>query len=224
MGRRDHAHPQGARAPRPALRRGAPAAARLAARQAGNVDFYASTMKVDLAAPARGRPAALPRRPAPIRQRVLLGADAARSRAPDRPSPASTIAPRLRGECEIDLITIMDRAAKNDAPRRHRPPPRPRTRVATAEDLGRLFFTPQQRSALDERRRARVPDKPAAGRCRARYASRRVRPALRRPPPRGQRRSAERKRAGSAAHRHDPHALVRITIGESGSRTRLKPG
>jgi hypothetical protein len=31
-----------------------------------------------------------------------------------------------------------------------------------AEDLGRLFFTPEQRSALDARRKARVPDKPAA--------------------------------------------------------------
>jgi len=28
--------------------------------------------------------------------------------------------------------------------------------------LGRLFFTPEQRAALDARRRARVPDKPAA--------------------------------------------------------------
>ena len=33
---------------------------------------------------------------------------------------------------------------------------------ARAEELGRLFFTPDQRAALDARRRARVPDKPAA--------------------------------------------------------------
>ena len=33
---------------------------------------------------------------------------------------------------------------------------------AGAQELGRLFFTPEQRSALDERRKARVPDKPAA--------------------------------------------------------------
>jgi len=33
---------------------------------------------------------------------------------------------------------------------------------AQAQELGRLFFTPEQRAALDERRRARVPDKPAA--------------------------------------------------------------
>jgi hypothetical protein len=30
-----------------------------------------------------------------------------------------------------------------------------------AQEFGRLFFTPEQRDALDARRRARVPDKPA---------------------------------------------------------------
>jgi hypothetical protein len=35
-------------------------------------------------------------------------------------------------------------------------------RAAIAQELGRLFFTPEQRAALDERRRARLPDKPAA--------------------------------------------------------------
>lgn len=34
--------------------------------------------------------------------------------------------------------------------------------AASAEELGRLFFTPGQREALDARRKARVPDKPAA--------------------------------------------------------------
>lgn len=34
--------------------------------------------------------------------------------------------------------------------------------AAHAEDLGRLFFTPEQRQALDARRKARLPDKPAA--------------------------------------------------------------
>ena len=33
---------------------------------------------------------------------------------------------------------------------------------AAAQQLGRLFFTPEQRDALDARRRARLPDKPAA--------------------------------------------------------------
>jgi hypothetical protein len=31
-----------------------------------------------------------------------------------------------------------------------------------AQELGRLFLTPEQRSTLDARRKARVPDKPAA--------------------------------------------------------------
>jgi hypothetical protein len=31
-----------------------------------------------------------------------------------------------------------------------------------ADELGRLFFTPAQRAALDARRKARVPDRPAA--------------------------------------------------------------
>jgi hypothetical protein len=33
---------------------------------------------------------------------------------------------------------------------------------ADAQELGRLFFTPEQRAALDARRKARVPDRPAA--------------------------------------------------------------
>jgi hypothetical protein len=32
---------------------------------------------------------------------------------------------------------------------------------AQAQELGRLFFTPEQRAALDARRKARVPDRPA---------------------------------------------------------------
>jgi hypothetical protein len=35
-------------------------------------------------------------------------------------------------------------------------------RAAIAQDLGRLFFTPEQRDALDARRKARLPDKPTA--------------------------------------------------------------
>jgi len=33
---------------------------------------------------------------------------------------------------------------------------------ASAQALGRLFFTPEQRAALDARRKARLPDKPVA--------------------------------------------------------------
>jgi hypothetical protein len=36
------------------------------------------------------------------------------------------------------------------------------TPASHAQELGRLFFTPEQRAALDARRKARVPDKPAA--------------------------------------------------------------
>ena len=34
--------------------------------------------------------------------------------------------------------------------------------MVIAQELGRLFFTPEQREALDARRKARLPDKPAA--------------------------------------------------------------
>jgi hypothetical protein len=34
--------------------------------------------------------------------------------------------------------------------------------AAAAQELGRLFFTPEQRQALDARRKARLPDKPMA--------------------------------------------------------------
>jgi hypothetical protein len=34
--------------------------------------------------------------------------------------------------------------------------------ASAQQPLGRLFFTPEQRAALDARRKARIPDKPAA--------------------------------------------------------------
>jgi hypothetical protein len=36
------------------------------------------------------------------------------------------------------------------------------TGPAAAQELKRLFFTPEQRAALDERRKARLPDRPSA--------------------------------------------------------------
>jgi hypothetical protein len=36
------------------------------------------------------------------------------------------------------------------------------TPAVEAQELGRLFFTPEQRASLDARRKARVPDKPNA--------------------------------------------------------------
>jgi hypothetical protein len=99
--------------------------------------------------------------------------------------------------------------------------------AAQAQELGRLFFTPEQRSSLDARRKARVPDKPAAvvaapitrldG-----YVKRSAGPStvwingesLTESAP-----EAPRIDSGLAAE-----GAVSITIGESGARIRLKPG
>jgi len=76
-----------------------------------NVDFYASTMKVELALLHEED---LLRFLADLRQSGNAFYSIRRC-ALSRIGQAATgvaIAPRLRGECEIDLITIMDRAAK----------------------------------------------------------------------------------------------------------------
>lgn len=100
--------------------------------------------------------------------------------------------------------------------------------LAAAQELGRLFFTPQQRSALDERRRARVPDKPTAAVVAAPvtrvdgYVQRSRGPAtvwingdpLSESAPEAPRIDTSRTPSGS----------VSITVGESGARMRLKPG
>jgi hypothetical protein len=98
---------------------------------------------------------------------------------------------------------------------------------AAAQDLGRLFFTPQQRSALDQRRRARMPDKPTAPAAAPLtrvdgYVKRSGGPStvwingdpLGESAPEAPRIDAGRTPSGS----------VSITIGESGARTRLRPG
>lgn len=100
--------------------------------------------------------------------------------------------------------------------------------LAAAQELGRLFFTPQQRSALDERRRARVPDKPTAAVVAAPvtrvdgYVKRSGGPStvwingdpLGESAPEAPRIDTSRTPSGS----------VSITVGESGARMRLKPG
>jgi hypothetical protein len=100
--------------------------------------------------------------------------------------------------------------------------------LAAAQELGRLFFTPQQRSALDERRRARVPDKPTAAVVAAPvtrvdgYVQRSSGPStvwingdpLGESAPEAPRIDTGRTPSGS----------VSITVGESGARMRLKPG
>jgi hypothetical protein len=100
--------------------------------------------------------------------------------------------------------------------------------LAAGQELGRLFFTPQQRSALDERRRARVPDKPTAAVVAAPvtrvdgYVKRSGGPStvwingdpLSESAPEAPRIDTSRTPSGS----------VSITVGESGARMRLKPG
>jgi hypothetical protein len=98
--------------------------------------------------------------------------------------------------------------------------------AARAQELGRLFFTPEQRAALDARRKARVPDKPAAvvvapvtrvdG-----YVKRSAGPStvwlngesLTESAPEAPR--IDRRRDGGD---------VSISVGEGGRRVRLKPG
>ncbi|TAK85938.1 MAG: hypothetical protein EPO20_09080 [Betaproteobacteria bacterium] len=92
--------------------------------------------------------------------------------------------------------------------------------AVSAQELGRLFFTPEQRAALDARRKARVPDKPAAT------------PAVVSPTTRLDgyvRRSDGRstvwvngERADDASPRAD--GRVSVTVGESDVRVPLKPG
>jgi hypothetical protein len=100
--------------------------------------------------------------------------------------------------------------------------------AAAAEELGRLFFTPDQRQALDARRKARVPDKPAA----ATVAS----PTLRldgyvkRPDGRstvwvngeslGEGSQPDAPRIGSGSR----DSRVSVNVGDSPSRVELKPG
>jgi hypothetical protein len=100
--------------------------------------------------------------------------------------------------------------------------------LAAAQELGRLFFTPQQRHALDERRRARLPDKPAAAVVAAPVT--RVDGYVQRsggPPTvwiNGDPLSESAPEAPRIDTTRTPSGSVSITIGESGARTRLRPG
>jgi len=96
----------------------------------------------------------------------------------------------------------------------------PLARPACAEELGRLFFTPEQRHALDARRKARAPDRPAAA----------ASPTLRLD---GYvKRSGGRSTVwvnGEQAEDSSPpaggsDARVGVTVGETRSRVELKPG
>jgi hypothetical protein len=91
---------------------------------------------------------------------------------------------------------------------------------AQAQEIGRLFFTPEQRAALDARRRARVPDKPAAA------------PVAASPTTRLDgyvRRSAGPSTVwvnGATLEGASPggDARVSVPVGDSGARVRLRPG
>jgi hypothetical protein len=98
-------------------------------------------------------------------------------------------------------------------------------RSAPAQDIGRLFFTAEQRAALDARRKARVPDKASA-------------PAEASPTTRLDgyvARSSGRSTVwlnGESLHEDSPEAprirskegRVNVTVGEGGTRFGLKPG
>ena len=90
------------------------------------------------------------------------------------------------------------------------------------EPLGRLFFTPEQRQALDARRRARLPDRPAAP-----VASPTTR--LDGYVQRGNGKSTVFVN-GEAVPESAPESprigpgRVTVNVGESGARTALRPG
>jgi hypothetical protein len=76
-----------------------------------NVDFFASTMKVDVALLHEGDLLAFLR---DLRDSGNAYYSVKRCQITRAPSAATglSIVPRLRADCDIDLITIMDRAAK----------------------------------------------------------------------------------------------------------------
>jgi hypothetical protein len=76
-----------------------------------NVDFYASTMKVELALLHEED---LLRFLADLRQsgNAFYAVKKCALARTGQAVTGATMTPRLRGDCEIDLITIMDRAAK----------------------------------------------------------------------------------------------------------------
>ena len=76
-----------------------------------NVDFFASTMKVDVALLHEGDLLAFLR---DLRESANAYYAVKRCQMTRSPSAATglSIVPRLRADCDIDLITILDRAAK----------------------------------------------------------------------------------------------------------------
>jgi len=99
--------------------------------------------------------------------------------------------------------------------------------AARAQELGRLFFTPDQRAALDARRKARSPDKPAAtvispttrldG-----YVQRSGGPSTVWVNGEGQLETSPDAPRIGATRRDD--GRVSVPVGESGARVGMKPG
>jgi hypothetical protein len=97
-----------------------------------------------------------------------------------------------------------------------------------ADELGRLFFTPEQRAALDARRKARVPEKPAAAVVASPvtridgYVKRSGGPSTvwmnGESLPDGAPEAPRIEQPGR------PEGRVSISVGEGGGRVRLKPG
>ena len=100
--------------------------------------------------------------------------------------------------------------------------------AAQAQELGRLFFTPDQRSALDARRKARVPDKPAAAVVASPstrvdgYVQRSGGPAT--VWINGEALTESAPEAPRIDTTRTPSGSVSLTVGEGGNRTRLRPG
>ncbi len=100
--------------------------------------------------------------------------------------------------------------------------------AAQSQEVGRLFFTPDQRANLDQRRKARVPDKPAAATVVSPVT--RVNGYVKRsagPPTvwiNGESVPENAPEAPRIDSGLDRSGSVSISVGESGKRMRLKPG
>ncbi|HET7364723.1 MAG TPA: hypothetical protein VFJ70_14240 [Burkholderiales bacterium] len=96
--------------------------------------------------------------------------------------------------------------------------------AAEAQELGRLFFTPEQRAALDARRKARLPDNPVS--VAARPVTRVDGFVKRSTGPSTIWINGEWTTESSpeAPRITEPSPSVSVTVGETGGRVRLKPG
>ena len=98
---------------------------------------------------------------------------------------------------------------------------------AAAQELGRLFFTPEQRDALDARRKARLPDKPAAA---AVSPTTRLDGYVRRSSGRstvfvdGEAVSENAQPEGLRLRRGSDPSRVTVTVGEDGRRIEMRVG